>query len=246
MALGYLGLVPGVSTLFGSDKPRDLGIRYANEDKESARAKSQIVYETLPSDIPPQNSIQRMGKREISAEFTSAEATALMNNRPWKYFPYKNIQIKFNKDGSAEVSGIVLKDKIPGYGAYIGAPKEALDFAIKYLPANPVFYLKMKAGLKDNKVSIFEPQIFELGRVSIPVNLFLSFAPPSLIGQTFAVDIGGMISDLSKVKNKRDLIITYINGRISSIPGFYAKTASISDNKLLFDGTLAEKEATVK
>ena len=176
---------------------------------------------------------------------TSAEASSLMNNRPWKYFPYSDVQVKFNADGSAEMSGIILKNRIPGYGAFIGLPKEALNFAMKFLPVNPVFYLKMKASLSNNQVAIFEPQAFEIGRVPLPVSAFLSLAP-NMLPEVYAVDVAGMAGELAKVSNKKALIISYINSRLSQTKGFYAKSAYFSAGKLFFDGSLAEKESTVR
>jgi len=41
------------------------------------------------------------------------------------------------------------------YGAKIGALEIALTFSLKLLPTNPVFYLKGKASLVNNKVAVF-------------------------------------------------------------------------------------------
>lgn len=245
LILGYFGFIPGISSLFGSDKPRDLNIRYTEADHQSARAKSKIEYGELPADTSASVSLVRTGTRAVKFEMTSAEASSLMNNRPWKYFPYSNVQVKFNGDGSAEISGALLKDRLPGYGAFIGMPKEALDFAMKFLPVNPVFYLKMKASLVNNQVAIFEPQTFEIGRMPLPVSIFLSVAP-KMIPEAYAVDIGGMTNELTKVSNKKALIISYINSRLSQTKGFYAKSAYFSADKLFFDGSLAEKELTAR
>lgn len=245
LGLGYLGFIPGLSTLFGSDKPRDLGVTYTETDKSDARAKSQIEYVEMSAASANTAGFELIGSRPVTAEFTSAQVTALMNNRPWKYWPYKNVQLKFNADGSAEISGIFDKSKLSGYGAKIGAPPEALEFVSKFLPSNPVFYVKMKASLVDNKVAIFEPQSFQIGRASLPVSMFLSMAP-SLIKDAYAIDIGGMAGELSKVENKRALIINYINQRLALMSGFFAKSASFAENKLIFDGTLPEKESTIR
>lgn len=246
LALGYFGFIPGLSSLMGTNKPRDLGIKYTEEDRKSARGKSQIEYVALPANTPPEESRQYSGSRPIKAEFSSTEITALMNNRPWKYFPYSNVQVKFNADGSGEISGVLIKDKLPGYGAAIGVPKEAVEFAMKFLPSNPVFYVKGKAALADNKVSVFEPQKFEIGRAPLPVNIFLSFIPPQLVKQTYAVVDGGMSGELSKVQNKRALIISYINQRLGTFSGFFAKSAYFAENQLIFDGNLSERAATVQ
>ncbi len=242
ITLGMLGFVPGLSSILGTDKPRDLGIKYTQSNLSSIRSRSQVQYLTLPDSNIPSLTRQFSGKRDITADFTSEEITATINNQPWKYFPYKNIQVKLNADGSGEISGILIKNKVPGYASAIGIPAEAIDFAMKYLPVDPVFYVKGKAALTDNKVSIFEPQSFQIGRVSLPIPLFLSMGGLRLIPQVYAQNLNDMTGDLSKVQNKRELIISYINGRLSSAFGsFYAKKAYFGDNKLFFDGTISDK-----
>jgi len=51
LGLGYLGFVPRVSKMLGSDKPRDLGIRYTEADLNSIISKNgvqRIVLESAP------------------------------------------------------------------------------------------------------------------------------------------------------------------------------------------------------
>jgi len=242
LGLGYLGFIPGLSSIFGTNKPRNLRVQWTEEDRTSARGKSQIEYVILSANEGGETGFQTSGSRPVSTEFSSAEASALMNNRPWRNWPYKDVQVKFNADGSGEISGVLLKDRLPAYGAKIGAPKGTIEFAMKFLPANPVFYLKMKASLKDNKVEVFEPQVFEIGRMKLPVSMFLSLVPGRLVKEAWAVD--NMAKELSKVQNKRALIIEFINERLSLITGFFANSASFAENKLIFDGTLPEVEAT--
>lgn len=243
LILGYFGFIPGISNIFGSNKPRDLGIRYSEADRASARNKSQIEYAVLAEGQGGEGGYQLSGSRAVKAEFSSAEISALMNNRPWKYWPYKDVQVKFNKDGSGEISGIFLKDRLVGYGAKIGAPKEAVAFVQKFLPVNPVFYVKGRAALIDNKVTIFEPEAFELGRIKLPVNMFLSKV---LVKEVLAIEVGDLSGELSKIQNKRAIIIDYINNRLASLSGFYAKNARFEENKLIFEGNLSEKEMTVR
>jgi len=40
LVLGYLGFIPGLSSLFGSDKARDLGVDYTEQNYQEARAKT--------------------------------------------------------------------------------------------------------------------------------------------------------------------------------------------------------------
>ena len=37
--LGYIGMIPGLASILGSDKPRDLGIQYTQADLDSAQSK---------------------------------------------------------------------------------------------------------------------------------------------------------------------------------------------------------------
>lgn len=245
--LGYMGYIPAIANLLGTNKPKDLGIRFTEQDRVEAHAKSGVEYDTLPATTSDELSIQRFGKHNVDTSWTSVQASALMNNRPWKFWPYQNVQVKFNADGSAEVSGGLNKAVVPGYAAAIGIPKVAVEFAMKLLPPTPVFYLKMKASLKDNKVEVFEPQAFQLNRIPLPVSAFLSFNKPSLIKAVNAQMSADMLTDLASVKNKRQLIINYINDRISGYSSFfYAKEARIVENKLIYKGTLADQEATVR
>lgn len=240
--LGTLGIIPGLSSVLGTDKPRDLGVKFTSENLQSAHTKSQIEYGTLPDSNVPSQTRQFPGQRAVTAEFTSAEITATLNNQPWKFWPYRNMQVKFNADGSAEVSGQLLKSTLPAYSAAIGIPSEAVDFMMKYLPVNPVFYVKGRAALTDNAVSVFEPQRFEIGRVPIPMSILLASGRFEIVPAAFALDISGMSDDLGKVSNKRELIIDFINSRLSgSFGAFYAKQAYFGEDKLYFDGTLTEK-----
>jgi len=241
--IGYLGYIPGLSTLLGANKPRDLGVKYTDSDKASARAKSQLIYGVLPENTPPEMSIRRSGSRKISTTFNSAEMTSLMNNRPWKYWPIEKVQLRINDDGSAELSGVVINEKLKGYAAAIGVPAKASELITKFLPKNPAFYVKAKTSLTENKVSEFDVQSVYLGKVPLPVNTLLAKFAPEFIKSVFAEDF---ISELSKYEGKKEAIINFINERLSRIPGFYAKKAYFKDGKLNYDGTLSEKEEMVK
>lgn len=246
LALGFMGFIPGLSDVLGANKARDLGIRYTEADRISGRSKSKIEYGEIKDGDSPMESVVLSGSREVKSEFTSQEMTALMNNRPWKYWPYKNVQVKFNEDGSGELSGNLIKDRMPGYLVFAGVPDQVINIAMSFLPDNTAFYVKMKASLVDNQIEVFEPQSFSIGRIPLPVGMFLSFAYPSIVNEVHADSITDLKGELDKVSNKKDIVINFLNQRISLISGFYAKNARFGDNKLIFDGTLPEKESTVK
>lgn len=231
--------------LLNASKPRDLGIRYSEADRKSGRQKSQIKYEKTQEKLPEAQAWQTFGKRDIDETFTQEEITAIMNNKIGAYFPYQNVQLKFNADGSGEISGALIKSRLPLYGATFAAPQPAVEFAMKFLPENPVFYLKGRASLVNNEVAIFEPQAFEIGRIPMPLGVFLS-AAPKLFPEVYAMDLGEMTSQLSKLENKRALIISFINSRLSMIEGFYAEDAHFEEGKLVYQGTLPEKEVVTE
>jgi hypothetical protein len=244
LLLGYLGFIPGLSNLMGSNKPRDLGITYTEADRQSARDKSQVEYQALPDNTPDELSLQRIGSRPVTASFTSAEITALMNDRPYKYWPYEDVQMKFNADGSVEVSGSLIKDRVPGYAAAIGIPKNVVERVMYYLPAHPVYYVKGKASLSENRVAIFEPEKFELGRMPMPLGMILSQSNSSMTA--YALDTGELSGELAQTSGKKGKIIGYINDRLASIKGFFAKNAYCRENELYFDGMLNERELTTR
>jgi hypothetical protein len=113
--LGYLGFVPGVSALFGSDKPRNLGITYTEADRGKAYEKNGVIAAALPKTKNIADSIRYEGKKEVSFTMTNAEITALINSSKWEYMPISELQINIHTDGVAEASGILHIDKIVPY-----------------------------------------------------------------------------------------------------------------------------------
>ncbi|PKH44539.1 hypothetical protein CVH13_01850, partial [Dehalococcoides mccartyi] len=57
LVMGYLGIMPGVSSLMGSDKPRDLGITATSQDYQTMVTKSGVTVSALPSDTLPADSL---------------------------------------------------------------------------------------------------------------------------------------------------------------------------------------------
>jgi len=241
--LGMLGFIPGLSTLLGANRPRDLGVTYTEADYAAARSKSQLEYEALPSDTSVEQSLQRSGTRPVTATWSSAELSALMNDRPWRYWPIKDVQLRVNNDGTAELSGVVMRDKLPGYGAAIGVPQAVIDTVVKFLPPNPAFYVKAKTSLTNNQVSDFDVQSVYLGKLSIPVDTLLSLQSVNLVPRAYAEDLTG---ELTKYSGKKAAVVEFINARLSKITGFFAKRAYFSDGKLNFDGSLSAKESTLR
>ncbi len=234
------GYIPGLSALFGATKPRDLGVTYTEEDKNSAIKKSGATYGELPSSTSDGSSIQFVGSHEINTSWSSAEMTALLNDRPWKYWPISDVQLRINSDNTVEMSGVVSAEKLRGYGAGIGVPGAVID-RVSLLPAEAAFYLKGSGSLSDNKVASFDISNAQLGRLSIPTSVLLSYQ--KIIDHAYAEDV---VSELSKYSGKKGAIVDFINGRLSWVSGFFAKKAEFSEGKVYFEGSLPDEELTVR
>ena len=234
------GYIPGLSALFGATKPRDLGVTYTEEDKNSAIKKSGATYGELPSSTSDGSSIQFVGSHEINTSWSSAEMTALLNDRPWKYWPISDVQLRINSDNTAEMSGIVNADKLRGYGAGIGVPGAVVD-RVSILPKEAAFYLKGSGSLAGNNIDNFDITSAQLGRLSIPTSVLLSYQ--KIVDRAYAEDV---VSELSKYSGKKGAIVDFINGRLSWVSGFFAKKAGFSEGKVYFEGSLPDEELTVR
>lgn len=221
LVLGYFGFIPGLSHLMGADKPKDLGIKYTQADWQAARDKTKIEYVSLPNSTPPDQSIRYEGQKEFTGFFTNEQITALANNRPWIYYPVANVQVKFDPDGLAEASAVIVKTKFFGWMGAVGVPSEAVKYInilMKPLPEQIPVYIKGKAVMEENKITVFDPQAIEVGRLSAPINLVNQYKSP---------------------------IVSFLDDGIGKINGFYAKKADFSNGQLNFQGTLSGKEISV-
>ncbi len=246
LLFGYFGFIPGLSNILGANKAKDLGIKSTKADWNSAIKKDKISYSVLPASTPDGQSIQRTGKQEINTSWTNAEMTAYMNYLPWKNWPYKNVQFKANSDGSVEISGNLIKERLSGYGAAVNIPSQITNYASKYLPADPAFYIKGKSAMSDNKLTSFDLQAISINKISLPVNMILAMTPKNLIEKANAQTTGNITNDLSNIKGKKGYIIDYINSRFTQIPGFYGKKVYFENGKLVFTGSLYQNISMVK
>ena len=108
LALGYFGFMPGVSTMFGGDKPRDLGVRFTQADLESYHAKRQGQVVLMAPGAPPASSMAYAGSVDVRTSYTSEELTPVAAERAgqWAYWPITDWQIKIGQDGTVESSGM--------------------------------------------------------------------------------------------------------------------------------------------
>lgn len=219
IGLGYLGFVPYLSNFIGP-KPKDLGIRFNEKAYQEAYKKSGIKHKTIAKKTNPKDSLVLIGSHPIRDSFTSEEITALAQKRQWVYWPFAQIQVRFNKDGSAETSGIIKMNKLFNYLATLGISisdtKKLID-KFKISKVEFPFYIKINGTVTNNKVMINISRL-ELGRIYLPVNYLTQYTPTV-----------NWFLEKNLLANR---------------PGYEIKLMTVIDGKLLFDGQLPDIEVT--
>ena len=166
--------------------------------------------------------IKYTGSHDVDNTFTSEDFSAFGQYASWKYLPFMNIQIRINKDGTAEASGNMNTSKLADY--LMGAGGVSGDEASKiksYIPisGNPTFYIKVAGSMKDNTLQDFAINAAQIGPVSIP---------------------SGFINTYS------GRVETFLEDRVRALPGAYVRSLTLEDGKMRFQGKLPDTEATVK
>lgn len=166
-----MGLVPGLSNLVGFG-PKDLGIRITKQDSLDAFAK--VGSELIPlKSTDTKKDFTLEGKKDLNFIMDSKELTAHSNNRPWKYYPLKNVQILIHPDGTIEGSALLVISKAIPYAMGLGYSEGQIRDAMKKYSIPPLevpFYVKGKGSVLNDKVSV-NAQTVQIGAVTIPSDI---------------------------------------------------------------------------
>lgn len=216
LVAGYLGFVPGLSSLFGSDKPVDLGVTYTSADSASGMAKGKVQHIDIAPGGKPDQSLSFSGQMPANFNLTQSEATALANGNSWIYFPLSDIQIRFNADKTAEISAVLKLDKLKDYAAARGVSESDFNEVVSKLSLYTVIQKEMPYYVKGtgsvvNGVISFECLDFKLGRLPVPVD---------------------------QINSRKTELLNLLQSDVLSIPGFSVNNFSILDGQMHFDGTL--------
>jgi hypothetical protein len=154
-----------VSALFGSDKPRDLGVPHTEADRASANAKLQQTIVQLNPDINPQTTL-RSGASTVDALLTQQEIAAHLE----EMHPVRNLQVKISASGTTEVAGQIDTGRIPDFLRLLGLSSSdqlaVLSWIDRYVPGNPAFYGRGQASIINNTPELTLERV-ELGRLPI-------------------------------------------------------------------------------
>ena len=217
LVLGYLGFVPGVSNVFGSNKPVKLGTTFALQDYQSAITKTGIKMNDNLANLAVLKSDKVYGPpMPVNVDFTPSEALAFLNLKPYPDKPVKDWQLRFNSDNSVEISGLVDIEKITNYALQYGASAENVQQALDIVK---------KIGVLTKELPIYAK-----GQVSV-VNGQVNFNADNL-------KVGKLSIPTSQVNNRQNEINDILNKVEQRTTGFTVKNASIVSGKLHFEGTL--------
>jgi hypothetical protein len=178
LGLGYLGFVPGVSKILGSDKPRNLGITYTDADLKSITSKNhvqRIVVESAP-DI--KSSFVLKGTQAIKNVFTDKEITARLGQESdWAFNPFTDVQVKIGQDGTVEASGVVRVDRLKGYAEATGMSPQEIEVISKVMDKYKVprtsfpAYVKGNLTIENNKLNIDLSELY-IGKIPVAKALY--------------------------------------------------------------------------
>ncbi len=210
---GYYGFVPGVSAIFGSDKPKDLGVSYTESEFNTYNRKANFTLNEDTSGKLNEEGVVFSGQTEVKDNFTKEEVSARVNYSSWVYMPINNVQINFPSDNTIEFSANLLVDRLAGFINAVGlqVSNEDIDEGLKYLKitSNPTIYARAKVEVNDNIPSIHLDNL-QVGRFNIPFENY---------------DADSILESATRTI-------------FASVPGFYAKSVSITPNGMMFEGTL--------
>ncbi len=208
---GYFGFVPGVRTLFGSDKPRDLGVVASAQSFASGEAKIGLTRQDAGA--ASATTVTYQGSHQVDVSLTSEEITSLMQNGSWKqtwqYNPIADgFQVKIHPDGSVETAGVLDRTKLVGYLSATGF-KDVLGYvnSLGFLPNTIPFYASGSGSIVNGKVTVSISKA-ELGRISLP-------------------------TDASAMQAVQDVV----ERRIAGIPGLDVASLNFNGGTLNFKGT---------
>lgn len=202
LALAYLGLVPSLKTF--AQKPVDLGVK----------ADKQLVtnFETKHN-MKPTGS----GKIELKDDLSSQMVTSIF--AVWEdrdaYFPLKNVQVKFNADGTGEAAGYVRIPTAISLAKNLGYSDADIEKGKKYVDyvgGDLAFYVTGTADMTNNVLSL-NPTTFKVGKVTVP--------------QSITEPLSTLVEDM-------------VYRRLNQIGGANVRNANFKDGTLHLDATVPE------
>src|SRR3989338_5548941 len=162
-------------------KPKALGVTYGKQALASAKEKLAVTYAPLPADAGADKVLLVSDSHPVDQTFSSQELTALADNRQkdFPYFPFKNVQIRVNADGSVEGSATVNYQDAVNYLVALGVSQEVIaEGAAKFKipPTDLPVYLKVSGSITENTSQIAVAAA-KIANLNIPQSLVDQYGP---------------------------------------------------------------------
>lgn len=210
------------TTMKGMGKAKDLGLTASREQADAAQQKTAVAVNTLPSDAPIAGSIRYEGSMPKTYELDSSELTALaLSHARYKYFPFKNIQIRVNADNTVEISCVADTMKAFSYATALGFAAADLEKAMTdyKIPRTTIpLYVKGSGSVTN-------------GNVELNLN---------------AGEVAGIPAPMGLVNEKKPQIVGILESFIKKTNGLVAKSITFKDGKVHFDGMVPERKYIVE
>ncbi len=166
--LTYLGVTP-LSKYVGTGQ-QDLGITVTKAETQAAMQKIGTEIISLPANTPDDQGFKLEGKKAANFTMDGQELSAHSNNRPWKNYPLKNVQIKILADGTIESSAMLIIDKAIPYAMGLGYSEAQIRDAMKKYSIPPIsvpIYIKGKGSVTDNQALVAATTV-KIGAITVP------------------------------------------------------------------------------
>ncbi|GAB4276966.1 MAG: hypothetical protein Kow0056_07960 [Coriobacteriia bacterium] len=170
--LGWLGFMPWLSNYIGP-KPRDMGVEMTVENAYSAAEAMNIPTTTskLEAILADPDSAKRLDATVTDDEVSSLLAMGQTTIPDW---PLRRVQVRFNDDGTAEASGVLVAGELPGFLSGLGVPQSEIDVVYDRVPVlrgNVVVYAAGACSVSNNTVDLALSEI-QVGRITIPADWY--------------------------------------------------------------------------
>jgi hypothetical protein len=217
--MGYLGFVPGISHLFGSDRPVTLGVIYSHADYDSFVRLAQTKIIISGDKGLPRSNLKFSGQIKLNQAFSQGEVSARINYSLWKYMPISDFQIRFLENDYLEFSGNLKTDRLDGFiksfttPDFTGNPINNCLKILELIPNSIPIYIKAAVSYRDNVVLIKTAKVV-IGKVNFPLD---------------QIDFDAFINEVTeKIVDK--------------IPGFYVDSVNFSGGRMNFVGLVPAEE----
>lgn len=171
-----------VGFVFYFSRPKNLGIKYTQEDLKSIYSKLNVKFEPLSKDVlKTGKTLIVAGSHPVDESFTSQELSAVIDNRykQYVYFPFRNVQIKVNSDGSVEGSATITYNDAVNYLVALGVSyQDIVKAAAKFKVPKVSFPVYLKAsGSILNNLGHIKIESANIANIPIPQNLVDQYGP---------------------------------------------------------------------